>query len=89
MGRATAPEKLAAQLPELAHPASMARIVLWSRAEMSGTQQRKTGAVMLNEMLMYGAGAMALVVIGTLVAAFFALEHRARADRLKAGRKAS
>jgi hypothetical protein len=44
---------------------------------------------MLDEMLMFGAGAMALAVIGTLVAAFFALERRTRVNRMKPGRKTS
>jgi hypothetical protein len=56
---------------------------------MCGTKPKERGAAVLDEMLMFGAGAMALVVIGTLVAAFFALEHRARVNRMKSGRKTS
>ena len=44
---------------------------------------------MLDEMLMFGTGALAIVVIGALVAAFFALEHRTRVNRMKPGRKTS
>jgi hypothetical protein len=40
-------------------------------------------------MLMFATGTMAFVVIGTLVAAFFALEHQARLNRVKPGRKTS
>ena len=56
---------------------------------MFGSKPQQTGAAKLNEMLMFGAGAVALAVIGTLVAAFFALEHQARVNRMKSGRKAS
>jgi len=90
MEQASASEMSAGQLPELVRISSVARKVQGPHAEMLGTPPPdKKGAALLNEMLMFGAGAMALVVIGTLAAAFFALERRARVNQRKSERKTS
>jgi hypothetical protein len=89
MEQASVSEPSAVQLTELVCVSSVARKVQYPHAEMSDTHPQKRGAAMLDEMLMFGAGAMALAVIGTLVAAFFALERRTRVNRTKPERKTS
>jgi hypothetical protein len=62
-----APESAPAQACELARACEMAR-----KLQLNP----KSGATMFNQVLMFGVGAMALIVITTLVIAFFTMTRR-------------